>query len=185
MIFDNASPCQHILQNRSGYIDSLYNSCFEKVKRMVMNNAGTEEDAHDVFQDAFIVLFKKCQDENFVLSAHPCTYLFRVSNNIWLKKLKERRKEVKNRPKLSGAQMDDLLSDHAKRESIVAKYFLLLGEQCRQILQLTCIEDLLDREAAEKLALTHGYFRVAKKRCIDGFFRKLNNDSDWNDLKVK
>ena len=183
MTFDNASPCRNILDNRSDYIDSLYNSCFEKVKKMVMSNSGTEDDAHDIFQDAFIILFKKCREENFVLSCHPCTYLFSTSYNRWLKELKRRGKAMQDKPELTDENMDDEVNAHTERERLVAKHFLLLQERCRQILQFGCIEGLPGKEVAEKLGLTYGYYRVAKQRCLDNFFKALNNDGGWNDLK--
>lgn len=183
MNFDDISPCQYILDNRSVYIDSLYNSCLEKIKKMVVNNHGSQDDAYDVFQEAFTVLFLKCKDENFKLTCDPCTYLYKVSYNLWLKQLNKRGKMMKNKPKHIDENNDDIINDSMQRESIIAKYFILLGERCRQILQLDCIEGLSGKEVAEKLGLSYGYYRVAKKRCLDDFFKDLVNDPKWNDLK--
>lgn len=183
MIFDNASPCQKILENNSAYIASLYDSCFNSVKKMVMNNSGTEDEAYDIFQEAFVVLFQKCNEKDFVLSCHPCTYLGSVSRNKWLKELERRKKEKKKILKLTDENIDDKVSAHMERERLVAKYFLLLTERCQKILQLGCIEDLPGRDVAEKTGHTYGGYRVAKYECLQNLFNHLEGDDQWNELK--
>ena len=71
------------------------------VRKMVMANSGTEDDAYDIFQEAFVVLFQNCQKEDFILTSEPCAFLFGVSKNLWKKELERRKKVLKNKPKLT------------------------------------------------------------------------------------
>ena len=41
----------------------IYKNSFNPVKQLVLHNAGSENDAEDIFQEALIVIFKKLRDE--------------------------------------------------------------------------------------------------------------------------
>ena len=184
MSSEQASPCQSILENRSKYVDSLYTSCFKSVRNWVVTNSGTEDDAYDIFQEAFQVLFQNCKKEDFVLTSEPCTFLFAVSSNLWKKELERRQKVLKNKLKLTTDSIAYKDDPHMHRERLVAKYFLLIEERCRRILQLSTIEGLPGKEVTEQLEFkSYEYYRVAKKRCLDNFFKLLESDDQWNDLK--
>ena len=180
---ENASPCQKIIENQPGYIDSLYSSCFEKVQQFILNNSGTKDDAHDIFQEAIIILFQNCKKTNFVLSAAPCQFILGVAYNKWLSELSRRRKALKVKPEPGTANISFADDPQMQRERLVAKYFSLLEDNCRKMLQWSVIEKLPGKEVAEKLNITYQYFRTAKKRCLDNFFKRLEDDDQWKELK--
>ncbi len=90
------------LRLRSDYmIMFIYKEYFPIIKFLVTENNGTSEDAEDIFQEALLVIFSKVTDEGFDLSCSFLTYLYSVSKNILLRKLKHKRMVDKN--------IDDLL----------------------------------------------------------------------------
>ncbi|MHC6201040.1 RNA polymerase sigma factor [Elizabethkingia miricola] len=84
----------HILLSRLKAEDNssfreLYQYCFPVVSGYIVQNTGTIEDAEDIFQEAVIVLLQKIRQPDFVLSSSLKTYIYAVSKNLWLKRLRD------------------------------------------------------------------------------------------------
>ena len=75
--------------------NKLYKGLYPSILKYVVNNNGSEEDAKDVFQETMLLLHKKVADDKLQLTAGLNTYLFAVSKNLWLNKLRERKREVR------------------------------------------------------------------------------------------
>ncbi|MBO9204809.1 MULTISPECIES: RNA polymerase sigma factor [Niastella] len=71
--------------------DYLYESCFPSVTKYIRQNTGSEQDAEDIFQESVIVLLSKIRQPEFLLTASLKTYMFSISKNLWLKKLRDSR----------------------------------------------------------------------------------------------
>jgi len=53
--------------NSDFIIRYVYKEFFPTIKYLIKNNAGLEEDAEDVFQEALLVILTKIKDDNFEL----------------------------------------------------------------------------------------------------------------------
>lgn len=69
----------------------IYQQHFPSIKRYILNNSGTEADAEDIFQDAMVVILEKYMLDDFKLTATLKTYIYAVSKNLWLKKLRTKK----------------------------------------------------------------------------------------------
>lgn len=69
-------------------IGRLYKDNFNKISKYVLNNSGNIADAEDLFQETMIVLIGKIRQEQFQLTASIDTYMYVISRNLWLKKLR-------------------------------------------------------------------------------------------------
>jgi RNA polymerase sigma factor (sigma-70 family) len=69
----------------------LYTFYFPSVASYVKQNMGNSEDAEDIFQEAVIVLHDKIRQPDFVLTSTLKTYVFAISKNLWLKRLRSNR----------------------------------------------------------------------------------------------
>ena len=67
----------------------LYREYYGVVKRFILNNSGSEEDAQDVFQDTMLVLVEKLRKDEFVLTASLKTYIMAIAKHLWLKKIRD------------------------------------------------------------------------------------------------
>jgi RNA polymerase sigma factor (sigma-70 family) len=72
-------------------IGELYKNNFKKISKFVLSNSGSIADAEDLFQDTMIVLIEKIRHEQFQLTASIDTYMYSISKNLWLKKLRYRK----------------------------------------------------------------------------------------------
>lgn len=71
----------------------IYKLYFPTIKRYILKNSGTEADAEDIFQDAMVVILEKYMLDDFKLTATLKTYIYAVSKNLWLKKLRHKKRE--------------------------------------------------------------------------------------------
>ncbi len=67
----------------------LYRFYFPSIATHITNNCGNTEDAEDIFQESIIVLLHKVRQTDFVLTSSLKTYLFAISKNLWLKRLRD------------------------------------------------------------------------------------------------
>ncbi|QSW87216.1 MULTISPECIES: sigma-70 family RNA polymerase sigma factor [Flavobacterium] len=72
----------------------LYKFYFPSVASYIKQNNGNIEDAEDIFQEAIMVLFQKVKEPQFVLTSSLKTYLYAISKNLWLKKLRDTRIKI-------------------------------------------------------------------------------------------
>ena len=69
----------------------LYKFYFPVVESFILKNSGNREDARDIFQETILVLLSKVPTEDFELTSSLKTYLFSISSNLWLKRLRQAR----------------------------------------------------------------------------------------------
>ncbi|WP_219621031.1 RNA polymerase sigma factor [Psychroflexus sp. MES1-P1E] len=75
-------------------ISRLHKDNFKKISKFVLNNSGSIADAEDLFQDTMFVLIGKIRQEQFQLTASIDAYLYAISKNLWLKKLRDRKRHL-------------------------------------------------------------------------------------------
>jgi len=71
--------------------DILYKFYFPVVESFILKNSGNSDDARDIFQETILVLLNKVPREDFELTSSLKTYLFSISSNLWLKRLRQAR----------------------------------------------------------------------------------------------
>ena len=54
-----------------------------RVKKYVIENNGTKDDALDIFQEALVIFCQKVNDRNFTLTSKPETFLYGIAKNLW------------------------------------------------------------------------------------------------------
>ncbi len=69
----------------------LYKFYFPVVESFILKNSGNRDDARDIFQETILVLLNKVPTEDFELTSSLKTYLFSISSNLWLKRLRQAR----------------------------------------------------------------------------------------------
>ena len=61
----------------------MYKEFFPSIRYLIKTNAGLEEDAEDIFQEALYIILKKISEEDFELSSSFLTYLYSISKNLF------------------------------------------------------------------------------------------------------
>ncbi len=142
------------------------------IRKMVLHNSGSRQDAEDLYQEALLVLCRKISDNAFELSSSLNTYLYSVSRFMWLDELRKRNRRPSTTLVEETRKAEDRHIQQALEEehnySLAEKAFMQLGQKCRELLQLFYFKKLSMKEIAPHLGF--GSERVAKTqkhRCIE------------------
>jgi RNA polymerase sigma factor (sigma-70 family) len=91
----------------------LYKFYYPSVKYFIVKNNGTQDDAKDIFQETIMVLLHKVPKDDFNLTSSLKTYIFAISSNLWLKRLRDSNKIVKSDPDI----YEKYLADYEEGET--------------------------------------------------------------------
>jgi RNA polymerase sigma factor (sigma-70 family) len=141
------------------------------VRKYVVNNSGSRQEAEDIFQDALIVLFNKVKAGNFELRAGLNTYLFGVCRLLWLEELRKKERTVRSE-KLAAEDLGSTFTEKDLEEEQKAKQAQQavekLGAKCKQLLELFYFKKVSMKEIAQQLGFaTEQVARNQKYRCIE------------------
>lgn len=113
-------------------IKILY-SYFPPIKRFIMNNGGSTDDAFDTFQDALLILINKVKTTDFQLTSSLSTYLFSVCKYQWQIKLTKQNRFAQFAKHFTENEVITEPEDDTKYTN-ASKAFQLLGEKCKALL---------------------------------------------------
>ncbi len=163
----------------------IYKNTYNPVKQLILNNAGSENDAEDIFQEALIIIFKKLkEDQKFALTSAFTTYIYSISRLLWLKHLRNIKKieiDPLNRDHEEKIEFEppSPVQDKDLRMAIYQRTLLLIPEDCQNILRLTA-QDLTSLEIARQLGFrSEGYVRKRRHFCKEYLINKIKEDADY------
>lgn len=160
----------------------IYQELFPMIKYLVMSNNGNEEDAEDIFQDGLVIVFKKIRVRELELSSSFRTYLYSICRNLWLTKLKQRNRYIREFSDIEEFKdityEKDQHQDEAEHEKyrLYQQHFHTLGEDCKKILLLFMKKMPLKEIASEMGYRTENYAKTRKYLCKEELKRRIIND---------
>ena len=149
----------------------LYQEYSGMVNHLIITNSGTKNDAEDIFQDTIIILYEKVKSEVFVLKSSLKTYIYSVSRNLWLYKLRQKARDNKLTESFMIVEEEEVDTDffyeENNKQEKMTEYFCLLGASCKRILLLFYYEKLSTNDIAQKMNLAGSdYVKTQKYRCL-------------------
>ena len=154
------------LRNRQSYVvHYLFDRYMPMIRLMVYQKGGTNDDAHDIFQDGLIIMLEKLDNKEFALTCKFKTFLYCVCEHLWKSILDKRQAATNYLSKRSEPETDNdftELIDHQIYEEIFRDVFETLDPISKKILNLYW-QEVSPQEIAHKLGYTYGYVR--KKKC--------------------
>ncbi len=163
-----------IKTNDSVALKALYISNYPKIESLVLSNSGTKEDAKDVYQDAFIVVWNNVKDKSFIPLNETAIqgYLYTIAKNKWMDIIKSSRfKKTKStfNEKAFINKSDDIFEDDVSNIKLKATMtaFKNLGQPCKQLLTSFYYEKKDLREIASQLNIEENTARNKKYRCME------------------
>lgn len=158
----------------------IYKKYFPMVANYIRKNNGSDDDAKDIFQEGIIVLFQKTQSADFQLvDTSIKTYLYRVCQNIWLKRLEGagRRKQRESIYEYWTATDAQIADNEIDTDTIIAQIPQLLdqlGEPCKGIL----IAYYFGKKSMTEIAQIHGHkdadsAKNQKYKCLNRLKKKV------------
>ncbi|HLW31665.1 MAG TPA: sigma-70 family RNA polymerase sigma factor [Aequorivita sp.] len=159
-----------IKNNDSAVLKQLYGSNYIKVRRYVLRNNGDEQQAKDVYQEAFLAMWRNVKDDKFTEDSKGNIggYLFQIAKYKWLDHL--RSKEYKNTTFINrDIEFEESQSDEEESKRIKIKMIMTavgqLGEKCQTLLKLFYFERKSYKEISKIVGMDEASARNAKYRC--------------------
>lgn len=142
------------------------------VKKFVLKNNGTKQEAEDVFQEGLVIFCNKASKANFILTASINTYVYSVCKLLWLDELKKKNKTIKNDfIELTDGNLVDEINDDIDTDKPIKQAqeaIMKLGEKCKELLELFYFKKLSMKEIAVKLGFaSEKGAKNQKYRCIE------------------
>ncbi len=160
----------------------LYRLHFPMVRQLVVSNSGSEEEAQDVYQEAFMHFYEQLQQPAFVLTCQAKTYLYAVCRHLWLKRLRQR-----GRWEPLGAQADpadlhgegELAARKEDQHQRLEAALQLLGEPCRSLLERFYFSGESMEEIARQMCYTNAAnAKNQKYKCLQRLRRLMGTYQD-------
>ncbi len=128
-----------LIKGDTRLIGDIYENCFPTVRKFVLKNNGTDEDAEDIFQKSLLQIAVRYKKEKFEIRNDFEGYLFTVCKNLWRRELNKSKKRVTNETLLNlyNEEQDNALAlMEQKRFELFNEKLSLISENCRKILSL-------------------------------------------------
>jgi len=175
-IFSQEELILAIKNNQLDVLTRVYKEVYPKVLGYVRQNSGNEDQAKDIFQEAFIVGWEQVKSGTFAPQNTTAFqgFLFQVAKNKWLDWV--RSSKFKKEVSLEGFGQN--ISEEDREVDLELKYkqlkegFEKLGENCQDLLNRFYFKKENLSELAKTNGWTHQTAKNNKYRCMEKL-RKL------------
>lgn len=182
---DNKIIVEGIRNQDKQILKSIYLVYFPTIKRFVLDNRGSVQDAKDVFQDCIIIIFRKIEEGNFELTSSFIAYMYSVCRYIWIKQLSKQKENIENQNiYLEYDDIQDITIDEYKKNEQYKLYqyhFKKLGKDCQKLLQLY-LKSIPLKDIAEELGIDSlQYIKRKKYKCKEQLVRYIKSDPNFKE----
>ncbi|MCR6639477.1 MAG: sigma-70 family RNA polymerase sigma factor [Sporocytophaga sp.] len=162
-------------------LSNLYKDVLPHIKKYIISNSGSYEDAKDIFQDTVVIFYNQVKLNRFDERKEIGAFMYSVARNLWINKAKRDNKLV-NTAEFDDSEEDgmDVLADMITAEKAKAIEDLMerVGEECKKLLMYTIYDKISLKEIAVKMGYSSD--QVAKTysyRCRQKLFNLVKDNS--------
>ncbi len=169
-----ASPVSEMLalikKNDAATLKKLYRTNFSKVKSYVSKNHGDEQQAKDVYQEAFVAMWRNIKDNKFSAESETAIngYIYKIAKYKWLDHLRSSRYAnttfINREMEYDEREIEENEMQNRKIK-IIMDSINNLGERCQLLMRLFYFEQKPYREIAKIMSMDEASARNAKYRC--------------------
>ena len=177
------------IKNRDNMVLRFINDeYYPSIKYLIFSNHGNDEEARDIFHDAVIIVFDKVRNGELTLNCSLKTYIYAICKNLWLKRLKIRKRRQFQRIENPDSIAEEAFEIKEKydieeiKRLLYQRHFVKLNEMCQEILGM-----VLDKKSFREIAKTmkfrnEQYARKKKYRCLQILIDSIMNDPDYKNF---
>ncbi len=180
-----------ILRKRSSeedkVIEYLYTTHYGMIKKLIRSRGGNDQDVQDIFQDALLVFYERVKSDDFKTQAKIGTYLYTVSRNLWVNRLKKNMKLVhddmreERYPALTLLPKDQLT--RAEENAFVKLILNALGDDCKKVLTAAVYLDKSMKAIAQEMGYDNEQIARNKKyKCLQKLKKIIEESIDLTAL---
>lgn len=175
------SRLKAIRENDEVVMKAFYQENYPKVETYVLNNSGSIDEAKDVYQEAFIAVWRNIQLDRFKEHAGTSLegYLYQVAKHKWLDHLRmaRRRQVVPLAVETNGFKMPELSENEQELLTLIKTKMKLLGEMCREVLDRFYYQKQSMRTISEGMNWTEATAKNNKYRCLQRLRELLKSNT--------
>jgi RNA polymerase sigma factor (sigma-70 family) len=174
--YEQNEKAKAISLNENNAIQQLYIDVYPKAKTFILQNNGNEDQAKDIFQEAFLSLWKNIKESKFSPGQDDNieAYLFTIAKNKWIDYLRS----FHYRNKISIHEVEEKIIDSDERygeaeeelnrnkTSYAHEAVSRLGESCKRLLKMFYFERKSMEMIAKRLKISTSTARNKKYRCM-------------------
>lgn len=174
-----------IAERKNNVIQFIYRTGYDSVRKLILMNKGTDEDARDIFQEALFIIYQKIVLNNFKISCSFNTYLYSVCRFMWIRELARKQDYDDISDEFPELVVSGSLSPKIEKAGlkIFSRHFNELCEDCRKVLNM-----YFRNISMEEISKIMGYKNIQiakdkKYRCKKNLFTRIYNDPEYQKLK--
>jgi len=161
---------QQIQRNEDAVLKKLYQDNVGNITVLVLKNSGVEDDARDLYQEAFLAVWRAVQTGRFMPASEKefSAYLFQVARFKWIDQLRNRkgRKLVALQDWPADVVQEPAEENMDTQAAAVRAAFPQLGDNCREVLGRFYFKKEPLREIAAGFGWTEATAKNNKYRCL-------------------
>lgn len=179
------------LNSNSKIIKEVYNSLYPMVRKLVLTNSGKESDINDIVSETVLRFILNIQkNETFKLSCSFRTYIYSVSKNIWMSKLKVKRYKIEifydtitlEDNTIELYDLEEIAKD-SKKYSLYLKHFAKISVLCQKVIQMF-LDKMPLSEIAQTTGVTEDYAKQRNYECKKRLIKKIMDDADFSEIAL-
>lgn len=169
----------HAVKNNDGpALMQLYQDNYKAVERYILQNSGTADDAKDIYQEAFVAVWRNIQLDKFTPQHEGSltAYILQISRNKWISHL--RTSAIKNTLPLqfdATDTADEPTEEETDHIEMVAIHFKKLGDNCKELLSRFYYKKESLRSIGNSFSWTEATAKNNKYRCLEKLRKLLKN----------
>ena len=162
--------------NDETVLKTLYQENYPKIENLILQNNGSRDHAKDIFQEAFITVWKNVKQDKFTPQNESSLngYLYTIAKNKWMDHLRSKdykktfRSLKEERIEASDGFLEKINDDKLKEErlKIGMQAFSDLADSCKVLLTKFYFEKKSMKTIAAELELDAASTRNKKYRCM-------------------
>ena len=175
-----------LLSNDTLVVREIYQKFSGNIRRYIVANSGTEDDAADIMQEALIDIYRQASGQGLQLTCPFEPYLLLICKRKWLNQLKKsgRTPVTKELDDVSMGEDVFALAEQTKQQDHRMQVFLdcfkALGTSCQEILR-KCLSGQDQETIAGQLKISYGYLRKKKTECMGTLTKNIQSQlSKWH-----
>jgi RNA polymerase sigma factor (sigma-70 family) len=163
----------------------LYKESLPTIRKYILNNQGSVDEANDVFQDAVIRFYNSVKQGRFKGNCSVKTFLFGISKNLWINCQRKRGKMISDIELVNLEDEIDIEEKLITSEKIKAVTTLLgsIGERCEKLLKYSIYDNLSMKEIAQKMGYPNeDVVKSTNYRCKQKLLQLINENNHLKQL---
>lgn len=178
-----------IKENDATMLKEVYIANFYKVKRYVLKNRGSEQQAREIYQEAFLAMWRNVKNDRFSAESETTIngYIYQIAKNKWrnhLRSLRYKNTTFINRDIEFDESETEENESQARKIKLIMDSLNQLAERCQLLLKLFYFQRKSYKEIAQIMVMDEVSARNAKYGCQEQL-KKMTQDIPARNKKTQ